>query len=50
MKYSEYINNVLSNKKLHYENNTYPKFDQIFDLTKKASEKFLEKKLDKPPL
>ncbi len=44
-KYSEYINNVLSNKKLHYENNTYPKFDEILDLTKKASEKFLEKKL-----
>ena len=44
-KYSEYINNVLSNKKLHYENNAYPKFDKILNLTKKASEKFLEKKL-----
>ena len=44
-KYSEYITKVLSSKKLHYENNAYPKFDDILDLTKKASEKFLEKKL-----
>lgn len=44
-KYLEYISNVLSNKKLHYEKNAYPEFNKIFDLTKKASEKFLEKKL-----
>lgn len=44
-KYAEYIQEVLSNKKLHYENNAYPEFNEILELTKKASEKFLEKKL-----
>ena len=27
--------NVLSNKKLHYENNAYPKFDKILNLLKR---------------
>ena len=39
-KYSEYINNVLSNKKLHYENNAYPKFDKILNLTKRPLKNF----------
>ena len=42
-KYSEYINNVLSNKKLHYENNAYPKFDKILNLTKKSLRKIFGK-------
>ncbi len=43
--YARYIKEVLSNKKLHYENNEYPDFSRILELTKKASEKFYEKKL-----
>ena len=45
-KYSEYITNILSRKKLHYENNAYPKFETILDLTKKASERSLKKLLN----
>jgi UDP-MurNAc hydroxylase len=41
--YKLYIETKLSKKKLSYENDVYPKFDEIYELAKKAHEKFLNR-------
>ena len=43
--YNHYIEKKLKNKKLQYENNQMPSFDEIYELSKGAFKKFLEKKL-----
>ena len=43
-KYNQYINDVLINKKLTYENDIMPTFEEIYELSKKAFVNFLEKK------
>lgn len=41
--YRFYIDTKLSKKILSYENDEYPKFDEIYELAKKAHEKFLNR-------
>jgi UDP-MurNAc hydroxylase len=43
--YRFYIDTKLSKKILSYENDEYPKFDEIYELAKKAHEKFLNRVL-----
>ncbi len=43
-KYNEYLE-FISAKKFDFENNNYPNIDEIFDLSKSAHVKYLEKKL-----
>ncbi len=43
--YLSYINKNLSSKKLVYENEEIPVFDEIYELAKKAHIRFLDKKL-----
>jgi UDP-MurNAc hydroxylase len=43
--YQSYIKNFLMHKKLSYEKLSYPNFEEIFELCKKAHVKFLDKKL-----
>ena len=44
-KINEYISNVLSKKKLEYENDEQCKFDEIYELSKRALERYLQRKL-----
>ena len=43
--YQSYIDEKLSNKLLSYELDDIPNFDEIYELSKKAHQKFLDKKL-----
>lgn len=44
-KYNDYINKILSQKKLDYEHLEFPSEEEIFDLAKKAHKNFTEKKI-----
>ncbi len=43
--YYYYLDNILSKKKLFYENDNFPEFDEVFSLANSAHVKFKEKKL-----
>ena len=43
--YNLYINSQLSNRLLDYENDEVPRFDEIYELSKKAFNRFLEKNI-----
>ena len=43
--YQSYINRNLSNKLLVYEGDDIPSFDEIYELSRKAHQRFLDKKL-----
>jgi len=43
--YQSYIQNILKNKLLNYEKEPLPEFDELYELSKKAYNKFLDKKL-----
>ena len=43
--YQSYINSQLSNRLLDYENDEVPQFDEIYELSKKAFKRYLEKNI-----